>query len=228
MNTITFVALLTQSGGAPATGLTLSDIELYMYAININTGAETEIWNTENPTAEITNMGMYIRQYTSADLVNYQYVGRANYTGGGTLDSDNVYIAFARAEVNPASTVTVVSPLAADGTELTIVKGDDYNSADSRQITWSSTGWPDLTGATIAFNYWNPKNFGERGTFSGSVSSAGGGTQIVQLELTAAQTNTLKVGKQRLRYEVEATISGRQVTLVSSDSSKVTIVNSYD
>lgn len=229
MSTITFVALLTASGGAPATGLTLSDINLYLYAININTGAETEIWNTQNPTAEITNMGMYIRQYTSADLATYQYVGRANYSGGSTLDSNNVYIAFASAEVNPASTITVVSPLASDGEALTLVRGDDYNATDARYLRWSSASWPDVTGATIYLNYWNPQNRGERQQITGSVVSSGGGTQIVQATPTAAQTVLMEIGKRRYKYEVSATLSsGREVTLVSSDSSWLTVVESYE
>lgn len=228
MSTITFTALLTQNGGSPATGLTLSDIDFYLYSVSINSGAITEIWNTENPTAEISNTGMYIRQYISADLNEYQYVGRASYGGGSTLDSDNVYVVFAGAEVNPRSTVVVTSPLAEDGTELDLVWGDDYNASESRQITWSSSGWPDITGATVAFKYWNPRNYGDRGSVDMELGSVGGATQTVYLELTAAETKELNIGEHIYRYEVEATISGRKVTLVSSNNSWLNVSASYD
>lgn len=227
-STLTFTALFTQNGGAPATGLTLAEIDITMYSIDINSGALTAVWNTQNPTAEISGVGMYLRQYTDAQLNAYRYVAMANYTGATTLDTDYVYMAFSAAEVNPSTTVTISNPLAASGDALSLVKGDDYNASDSRQITWSSSGWPDITGATIKFNYWNPKNRGERGSFDMSLGSVGGATQSVYLELTAAQSATLKVGERRLRYEVEATISGRAVTLVSSNSSWISVGDSYD
>lgn len=227
--TLTFTALLTQNGGAPSTGLTLSEIDFYLYSIDINSGTVTEIWDgTQNPTAEVSNTGMYIRQYTSADLSLYQYVGRANYTGGTTLDSDNVYVAFAGAEVNPRSTITLSSPLAADGTELDLVWGDDYSATDSRQITWTSASWPDLTGATVAFNYWNPKSKGDRGSVAMSLGSVGGASQSVYLELTNTQTKEFSIGERVYKYEVEATISSRKVTLVFGEKAFVTVVNSYD
>lgn len=233
--TITFSALFTSSGGTPATGLTLSDIDIYLYSVHATTGVVAAIWNTENPTAEISNLGMYFRQYASADVSTYNYFARAVYTGGTSLDSDNVYVVFSRAEIDAdtvaseiSNTVTLSSPLSDDGNKLDIIWGDDYSSSDNRELVWSSTGWPDLSGATITFKCWNPKSFGDRFSFSGSTVSVGGATQSVQLELTDTQTKTLQVGKRRYRYEVEAEISGRKVTLVSSESTFMTVAQSYD
>ena len=48
--------------------------------------------------------------------------------------------------------VTISSPVATDGTTITIVKGDDYNSSDSRQITWTGATadqWPSLSGCLL-------------------------------------------------------------------------------
>jgi len=80
----------TQSRGSPATGLTLTDIDITLSSINKSTGAVAAIWNTENPTVEISNVGKYARIYASADLDTYAYFATANYTGGTTLDCDDV------------------------------------------------------------------------------------------------------------------------------------------
>jgi hypothetical protein len=80
----------TQSRGQPATGLTLTDIDITLSSINKSTGAVAAVWNTENPTAEVSNVGAYIRVYASADLDTYAYVAAAEYTGATSLDCDHV------------------------------------------------------------------------------------------------------------------------------------------
>jgi hypothetical protein len=47
------------------------------------------------------------------------------------------------------ASVTLVSPLSADGGTLTIYQGDSYAAAQTRQISWNLTGQPDLTTATV-------------------------------------------------------------------------------
>ena len=44
---------------------------------------------------------------------------------------------------------TVTSPVSSDGTAITIVRGDDYLLTDGRQLAFTSTGWPTITGATV-------------------------------------------------------------------------------
>lgn len=82
---LTFAATWTNSG-APATGLTLTDIDLYLYSINKQTGVETAIWNSQNPTVEYTGMGTYGKPYTSLDTRANLYVFRGHYTGAGSVD----------------------------------------------------------------------------------------------------------------------------------------------
>lgn len=89
MSNLTCVVTFTQSSGQPATGLTLVDIDLYLTRTDRATGASTVVWDgTQNPTAEVTNMGQYIRILATADLDNYVYHLIGNYTGAATLDSN--------------------------------------------------------------------------------------------------------------------------------------------
>ena len=110
--------------------------------------------------------------------------------------------------------VTISSPVATDGTTITIVKGDDYNSSDSRQITWTGATadqWPSLSGATLSLA---ASNRLDSLTVVPTVTAATG-TQAFQLELTKDQTN---IGSGRYQYDVQATLSsGRVVTLLSGE-----------
>lgn len=91
MTTLTVSATLTQSGGQPATGLTLADIDFYLTRINRSTGVADVVWNgTQHPTVEIDNTGQYARIYSSADFVTYDYFFLAQYTGAIALDVDYV------------------------------------------------------------------------------------------------------------------------------------------
>ena len=90
MTDLTVSAILTKNVGEPATGLTLSEIEFKLTAQNRATGVDTVIWNTENPTEEIDNVGAYIRIYTLADLDTYNYFASVHYTGVTVLDQDYV------------------------------------------------------------------------------------------------------------------------------------------
>ena len=48
--------------------------------------------------------------------------------------------------------ITLNSPVSEDGGEITIYPGEDYYYVDvGRRLQWSSTGWADLTGATVLF-----------------------------------------------------------------------------
>ena len=87
MTTLVVSALFTQAGGAPATGLALADIDLYLFSRNKTTGAIAAVWNPQNPTEEIGG-GLYSRALTTADEQTYDYYGYAQYTGVVVLDSN--------------------------------------------------------------------------------------------------------------------------------------------
>jgi len=84
---LTIGAFFTKSLGQPAAGLALSDIDFYLTRQDRATGVDTVVWDgTQNPTAEIDNVGAYIRILTTADLDAYNYYATANYTGAIVLD----------------------------------------------------------------------------------------------------------------------------------------------
>jgi hypothetical protein len=80
-------ALFTKSDGDPATGLTLTDIDLYLYSRQKSDGTTATVWNGENPSEEIGG-GVYSKSYSSEDLDTYTYHAYAQYTGATSLDSN--------------------------------------------------------------------------------------------------------------------------------------------
>lgn len=135
--------------------------------------------------------------------------------GGGdaTLANQETIIDALNA-LNEAGGVVMTSPVATTGL-LTLVRGDDYYSADGAALEWTSTEWPDLTGATIRFSL-QRRSTGTNAIdrFEGSVVTPTG-TAKVRVELTAAQTDDLAPGKNLYIYDVEATLTGGNIrTLV--------------
>jgi hypothetical protein len=127
------------------------------------------------------------------------------------------------------TTVTVSSPTDSSGT-ISLVRGDDYDAADSREISFSSTGWADLTGAT-AVTLSIRKRASKTGlgtTLRATISDTsgsrvvGGGTQTVVFEPTAAQTADLDVGTAACVYDVQATLASGNIVTLSSGVVNVT------
>ena len=108
--------------------------------------------------------------------------------------------------INPAQ-VTVTSPVATDGTSITIVRGDDYLNTDGRALTFTGATWPTLTAGTVALIV----------DVSGTPTSYAGvitGAQACYVELTDTQTTALNP-KKAYDYDLQATLSnGSVVTLV--------------
>lgn len=88
MSNLTCVVTYT-TATAPATGLALADISLFMSRVHNVTGVSEVVWDgTQNPTAEVDNVGQYIRIYVGADLDMYSYHMASQYTGAVVLDTD--------------------------------------------------------------------------------------------------------------------------------------------
>jgi hypothetical protein len=103
--------------------------------------------------------------------------------------------------------VITVNRVVSDGGDIEIVRGDTYESADSRALEWSGTTWPVLTGGAILLTVRNDK---DRIVLAkaGSVVDA----DTARVELTAAETDVM-LGTHK--YDLEATLaSGNVVTLV--------------
>lgn len=84
---LTVTALFTKNAGTPATGLTLAEIDLYLYRRTKADGTVATIWSGEHPSEEIGS-GLYSKSYATDDLSLYTYYGSAAYTGATVLDSN--------------------------------------------------------------------------------------------------------------------------------------------
>lgn len=109
------------------------------------------------------------------------------------------------ASMNPAQ-VTIVSPVATDGTSITVIRGDDYLLTDNRALTFTGSTWPTLTAGTVALKV----NFaGVILTYSGTITAG----QSCYVALTKTDTAGMATGT--FDYDLEATLSNASVvTLV--------------
>ena len=103
---------------------------------------------------------------------------------------------------------TVTSPVSSDGTAITIVRGDDYLLTDGRQLAFTSTGWPTITGATVKLRV----KFGKTATIT-EYSATVTGAQACYVPLTTVQTAAMVPGV--YKFDLQATLSNLSVvTLV--------------
>lgn len=146
MTDLTVSAIFTKNLGEPATGLTLSEIEFKLTAQNRATGADAAIWNTENPTDEMVNVGAYIRIYTLADLDIYNYFLTAQYTGATVLDQDYVNGAVGIDYIPLGTAVEFTYTVYKVGTAIPIegVKVEVHRNAAGTDVYW--VGWTDAFG----------------------------------------------------------------------------------
>lgn len=104
--------------------------------------------------------------------------------------------------------------------EPVIVRGDDYSDADNRSFKFTGgLGWPDLTGATVA---WTASSSSVESTLDvpATVQIPTGPNKVIAAVLNAATTASLQAAN--YRYKLTATlVSGRTVTLISGKLSVV-------
>jgi hypothetical protein len=126
-------------------------------------------------------------------------------------DVDEAAIAAAVVAGIGGADVTISSPVASDGTTVTIVRGDDYNSADGRSIIWTGATadqWPDLSGATVVLTAINQNDI-LRKTLTVTQAT---GTQQFNMQLTNEET---EITSGRYKYDVQATLaSGNIITML--------------
>lgn len=80
-------ALFTKNVGEPAIGLTLADIDMYLFRRLKTTGVVSTVWNAVNPTEEIGG-GLYSRALSTDDPTTYDYFSYTQYTGATVLDTN--------------------------------------------------------------------------------------------------------------------------------------------
>jgi hypothetical protein len=100
---------------------------------------------------------------------------------------------------------TYTGPVAATGT-VNLIAGDDYKTTDTRALTWTVTGTPSLSGATIRLKIGSL-------TITGSASGT-----TVSVELTAANTTTLLGSSSRAggTYQLVATLSNADIVTLAN------------
>lgn len=101
--------------------------------------------------------------------------------------------------------VTSVGPVISSE-EVALVRGDDYFNADGRALTFSSTGWPDLTGV-ISLSFTGRGDPSDVIGFitTGSAVMAGSSSQTVRFEVASSQTINLGAGA--YKFDVAAVLS---------------------
>lgn len=147
MSDLTVAFIFTQNVGQPATGLTLSQIDLYLTQQDRETGADTVIWDgTQHPTDEMANVGAYIRILATADLDQYNYYASAEYTGAVPLDQDFVNGAIGIDYIPLGTAVEFTYTVLEDGSGDPIegVKIEIHLNAAGTDIYW--VGWTDAFG----------------------------------------------------------------------------------
>ena len=113
-----------------------------------------------------------------------------------------------------AANIIVVSPVGVGG-DVTIVQGDSYKAADARALSWTSTAWPSLAGATVTLNVVSYSDGSNPLSNVACTVIQGTGTATVSCDLTSTQTSMLAG---RYRVTIKATLAdGDIVTLVSAD-----------
>jgi len=235
-NAITFYSFYVASQ-AGATGLTVTvDVYEGTTATPIISGASaTELagglYYYTLSSGSVDAIGQYIAIFKTTDATVDQKDLPAVWTIG-TAGVENLDAAISNlptaAEVWTSGTrtltsvsgITVSSPLAADGQHMEVVQGDDYANDDGRSFEWTSSSWPDLTGSTIVWTYYNLKDTADTAVVSMTAPTVGSGSQTIRLELTAAVTKLMTDGVNRYVFDVQATLqtSGNIITLVDPQS----------
>jgi hypothetical protein len=130
-----------------------------------------------------------------------------SYGSGGTEFTGTLIVA--------GATVTAVSPVHATTRRMVINAGDDYDSANDTLVPmWSSSGWPDLTGASAEWVGRGPAKSAVR--IDVTLDSVGGDSQTVSLDPLSRDDTALLPGY--TRYEVVATLANGDVVTIVPES----------
>ena len=146
--TITVSAQLSDSNGSPATGLALADVDVTLVSIRKSDGNETVIWNAQDATREVTGLGMYQKDYASADLDIYWYFAMAEYVGVVVLDALFVFGAVGESGLDVDGRVDVgdwlgqaVTLSANNNPDINVDEiSDDLAAAQNLEAGWDGTG----------------------------------------------------------------------------------------
>lgn len=139
---------------------------------------------------------------------------RDNQSAGGGASAQDVW-EYASRTLTSSGTITVVSPVNATTSDLSLYSGDDYHNSDTnRELSWTSTDWPDLTDASVTFYAFNAD--GVRVIVKAGSVVTPTGTAKVRVVLTSADTGALRP-EDSYSYDVRAVLatSSRVITLAT-------------
>jgi hypothetical protein len=150
MSDLMVVAGFTKSGvlgpGEPATGLTLSEIDIWLTAVDRATGATTPIWTgAQNATFEVDNVGGYGAIYSGADMDAYNYFASVRYDGVTVLDQNWVNGSVGVSEVPIGTAQELVYVVQDPGANpIEGVKVEIHRNIAGTDVYW--VGWTDAFG----------------------------------------------------------------------------------
>ena len=104
----------------------------------------------------------------------------------------------AKTDTIGALTVTLTAPVATAGNAITVIRGDDYLLADGRELSFTGTNWPVITGGAVALIVRFPTVTSYTGVVTGAAAC--------YIELTDTQTALLTPGV--YDYDLQATLAG--------------------
>lgn len=138
MSDLTVSATFTKNSGQPATGLTLTDINLYLTQQDRASGVDTVIWATQNPTIEIDNVGAYIKILTTGNLDLYNYFAAAQYTGVQVLDTNWITGAVSLNNIPVGTAIEHTYPVtnSVTGAGIEGVEVEFYSDSGATQLIW--------------------------------------------------------------------------------------------
>ncbi len=197
-------ALFTQNDGQPATGLTLSDIALYLYSRKKADGTAATVWNGVNPTEEVGG-GIYTKDYAAAQQTVYDYYGYAQYSGAETLDSNYSVMVNSSAEVAAADVWAYATRrLTQTASEIEdAITGDQISVRKHSTLSVSFTGLGNL--ATRTGLYFTLKRY----------ATDADGDALIQVD----ESNGLKV----IDAETAATPANGSITVTDEDAGDLTV-----
>jgi hypothetical protein len=109
-----------------------------------------------------------------------------------------------------AAPITTVGPVNPTTGVFTVIRGDDYFTADNRALTLAcpvGTGIPDLTGLTVTVKFVGPAGAVDL-TMTASATSPGGSSQAVTIQPTRTQTAGLISAQYSVVYQTVTAHAG--------------------
>lgn len=207
-----------------------TDVTKVMVKVRVNGGSATTYTNVSTPaiTQNADNTSLYeldipantyadgdrvarawyydsvIQPAGGVDIIGPASVDGAHYTTARGDNLDNLDVAVST-RLSSVAAVTYTGPVSTGGT-VSLIAGDDYKAADSRALTWTVTGGPSLTDATIHLVI---------GAVTATGSESGG---TVSVDVTAAQTTSLLTQPVQTRgiYQLVATLADGDIYTIAT------------